>query len=142
MQTESVFVQNLQQLINVFFTQLSPHLSGQSYQCKSLNSQASSLVSTDKAAKVIFGNVEDILLLNTTLLSDLEARQQEQRLYVNSVGDILEAHLPKMDIYRFYCANQKSAERTLAELKATDPKISELLEVSTYFVCDNGVAPC
>lgn len=86
----------------------------------------------DKAAQVIFGNVEDILLLNTTLLSDLEARQQEQRLYVDTVGDVLSGHLDQMDIYRFYCANQKSAVRTLDELRSSDSRVADILDVGLY----------
>lgn len=87
------------------------------------------LCPADKAASVIFGNIEDILLLDTTLLSDLEARQKDQRLYIDSIGDILMSHLPEMYIYRTYCANQKSAGRTLDEMRAADPQVADILRV-------------
>lgn len=80
---------------------------------------------------MVFGNVEDILLVNTAFLSDLEERQKEQRLYVDTVGDILSAHIPNMDGYRFYCANQKSAARTLEDLKASDSNVADVLAVSS-----------
>ena len=53
----------------------------------------------DKALTVIFANVEDILLANTAFLSSLEQRQKACRLYVDMVGDLLEEHMPAMEIY-------------------------------------------
>ena len=52
-----------------------------------------------KAVKVVFANVEDILLVNTTFLSSLEERQKECRLYIDRIGDILRMHLANMGCY-------------------------------------------
>jgi hypothetical protein len=48
---------------------------------------------------VIFANIEDILLTNTALVSSLEERQKDCRLYVDKVGDILLKHIPSMGVY-------------------------------------------
>jgi hypothetical protein len=48
---------------------------------------------------VIFANVEDILLANTSFLSSLEERQKSCRLYIDIIGDVLEDHIGGMDIY-------------------------------------------
>ena len=53
-----------------------------------------------KAIIVIFANVEDILLTNTTFLSSLEERQRSCRLYIDNIGDILNKHLTNMTSYR------------------------------------------
>lgn len=69
-----------------------------------------------KAVTVVFANIEDILLTNTvmqyvsallsktnhflqTFMSSLEERQKECRLYVDRIGDILQAHIPNMRVY-------------------------------------------
>ncbi len=52
-----------------------------------------------KAVAVIFANVEDILLTNTTFLSSLEERQRSCRLYIDNIGDILDKHLTNMTSY-------------------------------------------
>ena len=49
-----------------------------------------------KAIMVVFANVEDILLTNTTFLSLLEERQRSCRLYIDNIGDILDQHLTNM----------------------------------------------
>ena len=53
-----------------------------------------------KAIMVIFANVEDILLTNTTFMSSLEERQRSCRLYIENIGDILDKHLTNMTCYR------------------------------------------
>lgn len=71
----------------------------------------------EKAVKVVFANIEDILLTNTVrwchrtaddylmnhslqaFLSALEERQKECRLYMDTVGDILRQHIPNMGMY-------------------------------------------
>lgn len=54
----------------------------------------------DKALTVIFANVEDILLANTSFYSSLEQRQKASRLYVDTIGDVLDDHMGNMGIYR------------------------------------------
>ena len=53
----------------------------------------------DKALTVIFANVEDILLANTSFLSSLEQRQKSCRLYIDVIGDILDDCMPSMQVY-------------------------------------------
>lgn len=53
----------------------------------------------EKAQTVIFANVEDMLLANTSFLSSLEQRQKACRLYVDTVGDLLEDHMREMGVY-------------------------------------------
>jgi hypothetical protein len=49
-----------------------------------------------KTISIIFANVEDILLTNTTFLSSLEERQRSCRLYIDTIGDILEKDMLNM----------------------------------------------
>lgn len=49
---------------------------------------------------VIFANVEDILLTNTTFLSSLEERQRSCRLYIDTIGDILDKDMVNMANYK------------------------------------------
>lgn len=53
-----------------------------------------------KAIEVVFANVEDILLTNTTFLSSLEERQRSCRLYIDNIGDTLDKHLTNMTLYK------------------------------------------
>ena len=71
----------------------------------------------EKAVKVVFANIEDILLTNTVrwnhrtpkdqlvnhslqaFLSALEERQKQCRLYMDTVGDILRQHISNMGMY-------------------------------------------
>jgi actin cytoskeleton-regulatory complex protein PAN1 len=53
-----------------------------------------------KTIVVIFANVEDVLLTNTTFLSSLEERQRSCRLYIDTIGDILDKHMTNMTIYK------------------------------------------
>ncbi len=57
----------------------------------------------------IFANVEDILLTNTTFLSSLEERQRSCRLYIDTIGDILDKDMVSMITYKvrlFSCLYQ------------------------------------
>ena len=49
---------------------------------------------------IIFANVEDILLTNTTFLSSLEERQRNCRLYIDTIGDILDKDMVNMINYK------------------------------------------
>lgn len=53
-----------------------------------------------KTISIIFANVEDILLTNTTFLSSLEERQRSCRLYIDTIGDILEKDMVNMINYK------------------------------------------
>ena len=43
----------------------------------------------DQNLSIIFSNVEDIILINTAFLSDLEELQKQYRLYIINIGDVL-----------------------------------------------------
>lgn len=109
--TEQSYVQTLQLLIEVFFSALQPILE-------------------EKARKIVFANSEEILLFNTVFLSSLEDRQKSSRLYIDSIGDIVRENVKGLEVYRGYCVNQGNARRVLADLKANDPSLRGLLEVS------------
>ncbi|KAF7972256.1 hypothetical protein HWV62_18572 [Athelia sp. TMB] len=78
--TESDYVRDLQLIVEVFYSSMIPLLD-------------------QKAITVIFANVEDILLTNTTFLSSLEERQKECRLYIDRIGDILKNNMSSMALY-------------------------------------------
>ncbi|KAG9114454.1 hypothetical protein FRC07_007636, partial [Ceratobasidium sp. 392] len=78
--TESAYVHDLQMIVEKFYASMVPLLD-------------------EKSATVIFANVEDILLCNTTFLSSLEERQKDCRLYIDQIGDILDAHMAGMAVY-------------------------------------------
>ncbi|CDO71918.1 hypothetical protein BN946_scf184940.g65 [Trametes cinnabarina] len=82
----------------------------------------------EKARTVIFANVEDILLMNTTFLSSLEERQKECRLYVDKIGDILNTNMAHLNIYMDYCVNQGSAIKVLQSLRQSNPELAACLQ--------------
>ncbi|GAA5869921.1 hypothetical protein JCM8547_008105 [Rhodosporidiobolus lusitaniae] len=108
--TEQSYVQSLQLVIEVFLNALQPVLS-------------------EKPRQVIFANVEDILLFNTVFLSELEERQRQSRLYINTIGDVLKDHMKGLgQHYRGYCCNQANAVRTLTDLKVSDRSLRTMLD--------------
>ncbi|QRW00930.1 actin cytoskeleton-regulatory complex protein pan1 [Ceratobasidium sp. AG-Ba] len=82
----------------------------------------------DKSATVIFANVEDILLCNTTFLSSLEERQKDCRLYIDQIGDILDAHMSGMAVYMPYCVHQAPAIKVLQGLRETNQELAGHLQ--------------
>ncbi|GEM10145.1 rho guanyl-nucleotide exchange factor [Rhodotorula toruloides] len=82
----------------------------------------------EKAQQVIFANIEDIVLSNTVFLSQLEERQRESRLYINTIGDVVKEHMKGLGShYRGYCVNQSNAARTLKDLKRSDSSLRTML---------------
>ncbi|TFK45949.1 hypothetical protein OE88DRAFT_1639082 [Heliocybe sulcata] len=108
--TESAYVRDLQLIVEVFYASLLPLLD-------------------TKAITVIFANVEDILLTNTTFLSSLEERQKECRLYIDRIGDILESNMSKMAVYMDYCVNQATAIKVLQSMRESNPALAAQLQV-------------
>ncbi|WWD16911.1 hypothetical protein CI109_101343 [Kwoniella shandongensis] len=82
----------------------------------------------DKALTVIFANIEDILLFNTSFLSSLEGRQRSCRLYIDRIGDVLEEHLANAGVYMTYCVNQHQAIKLLQSLRESNPELSSHLQ--------------
>lgn len=102
--TEIAHVRDLQIVVEVFFNSMQSLLS-------------------EKASTVIFANVESVLLAAVTLLSDLEARQKQDRLYVSSIGDVLDQHMSDMSVYLPYCVNQQTASEILESERKRDSRI-------------------
>ncbi|KAG8932121.1 hypothetical protein FRC01_000235 [Tulasnella sp. 417] len=117
--TESAYVRDLQLIVEVFYTTLIDVLD-------------------QKATTVIFANVEDILLCNTSFYSALEERQKDYRLYMDQVGDILQVHMSNMAVYTPYCVNQSVATKILQTIRASNPDVaSRLQKLKDDPVCRN-----
>ncbi|WVF66967.1 hypothetical protein IAT40_001710 [Kwoniella sp. CBS 6097] len=82
----------------------------------------------DKSLNVVFANIEDILLFNTSFLSSLEDRQKSCRLYIDRIGDILQDHLREAGVYMTYCVNQNQGIKLLQSLRETNPALSAHLQ--------------
>lgn len=107
--TEIAYVRDLQLIVEVFYSSMLPLLSR-------------------KEITVIFANIEDILLANTTFVSSLEERQKECRLYIDGVGDILLKHIPNMKVYLEYCVNQSMAIKVLKSLRDANSGLASHLQ--------------
>ncbi|CCM04566.1 uncharacterized protein FIBRA_06747 [Fibroporia radiculosa] len=107
--TEAAYVRDLQLIVELFYAKLMDLLD-------------------EKAVKVIFANVEDILLVNTTFLSSLEERQKECRLYVDKIGDILKKNMFELGVYVEYCVNQGTAIKLLQSLRESSPDLGPRLQ--------------
>ncbi len=102
--TETAHVRDVQIIVEVFFNSMQSMLSA-------------------KASTVIFANIESVLVTAVSYLSDLEARQKEDRLFVGAIGDVLERHMPAMSVYLPYCVNQQSASEILAAERKRDTRV-------------------
>lgn len=119
--TETAHVRDLQIIVEVFFNSMQSMLS-------------------EKASTVIFANIESVLFAAVTYLSDLEARQKEDRLFVTSIGDVLERHMPAMSVYLPYCVNQQSAGEILEAERKRDTRIDiHLLNLRTNHPAARGL---
>src|SRR4051812_27883446 len=78
-QTEQTYLRDLQLIIEVFYGPLQNILS-----------------SADQ--KKVFSNVEDLLLCNTALLSDMEDRQRKSDCVIEIIGDVFLEHVSVVDI--------------------------------------------
>ncbi|THH31859.1 hypothetical protein EUX98_g2302 [Antrodiella citrinella] len=107
--TEAAYVRDLQLIVEVFYRNLLPILD-------------------EKAITVIFANVEDILLTNTTFLSSLEERQRDCRLYIDRIGDLLKSNMAHLSVYMDYCVNQANAAKVLQSLRESRPDLFAKLQ--------------
>ncbi|GHJ86190.1 hypothetical protein NliqN6_2592 [Naganishia liquefaciens] len=107
--TEGAYVRDLQLVVEVFYA---PLLS----------------MMDESETTAIFGNLEDILLFNTSLLSSLEDRQKACRLYIDRISDILSAQLPNLFIYKEYCMKQSQAIAQLQAIRDQNTKIASYLQ--------------
>lgn len=107
--TESTHVRDVQIVVDVFFNAMQPLLQ-------------------TKAATVIFGNIEEILLASVSLLSDLEARQRSSEMFLTYIGDLLENHMKQMSVYIPYCVNQETATHILTAERNRNVRLDDLLK--------------
>ncbi|CAI2169930.1 13957_t:CDS:10 [Funneliformis geosporum] len=107
--TEQSYIRDLQMIVEIFYGPLQTILSSEE-----LNT--------------IFSNIEDILLCNTEILSDLEQRQKEDEFFVDSVGDILLKHYECLKCYKTYCGNQLNASKFLQKKRNEDKRFEEFLK--------------
>ncbi|KAF7323342.1 hypothetical protein HMN09_00115100 [Mycena chlorophos] len=107
--TEETYVKDLQLIVESFYSSMMTILER-------------------KAITVVFANIEDILLTNTTFMSELEQRQKECRLYVDRIGDILQTHMVNMAVYMEYCVNQGNAIKVLKSLRDSNPELASHLQ--------------
>jgi len=107
--TEGAYVRDLQLIVEVFLSKMIRILD-------------------EKAITVVFANIEDLLLTNTTFLSSLEDRQRDCRLYVDRIGDLLERHISQMGVYMQYCVNHANAIQVLQTLRNQKPELASLLQ--------------
>ncbi|KAI9256579.1 hypothetical protein BDA99DRAFT_516821 [Phascolomyces articulosus] len=99
--TEKTYLRDLQLVINVFYADSAKYLSRDEQD-------------------VVFSNIDELLLCNTALLSDLESRQRESAGVVNSIGDVFLKHAENLNSYSTYCRNQSFASRFLQDKRQQD----------------------
>src|SRR5687768_14888897 len=97
--TEQSYLRDLQMIIQVFYGPL-----GQRQQDFSL---------TDQELSIIFSNIQDILICNTEILSDMEQRQSEQEFLVDCIGDTILNHSDGLKCYVKYCGGQLEGSKFL-----------------------------
>ncbi|THH02546.1 hypothetical protein EW145_g6732 [Phellinidium pouzarii] len=107
--TEAAYVRDLQLIVEVFYSSMLSLLD-------------------EKEITVVFANIEDLLLVNTTFLSSLEERQKECRLYIDNIGDLLDRHMVSMGVYADYCVNQANAIKVLQSIRESRPEVSAHLQ--------------
>ncbi|KAJ3030647.1 hypothetical protein HDV00_008758 [Rhizophlyctis rosea] len=107
--TEQSYVRDLQLIIEVFYAPLQTMLQP-----------------TD--VRTLFSNIEEILLVNSLILSDLETVQAEQGFVVSGVGGLFLKHAQSLATYQSYCANMNTALKVLQRLRAADPRLAEFLK--------------
>ncbi|KAJ3050644.1 hypothetical protein HK097_008351 [Rhizophlyctis rosea] len=107
--TEQSYVRDLQLIVEVFYAPLQTLL------------QPSDV-------KSLFSNLEEILLVNSLILSDLETVQSEQEFVISGIGGMFLKHAQSLDAYQRYCANMNHAQKTLQRLRAGDPRLAEFLK--------------
>ncbi|CAG8523760.1 4631_t:CDS:10 [Paraglomus occultum] len=106
--TEQSYLCDLQMIIQTFYSPLQSRLS-------------SSELTT------LFANIDDILLVNTALLSDLEQRQEEG-IVVECIGDVFLKHADNLTCYIEYCGNQMNASKFLIMRRSADRELDQFLK--------------
>ncbi|CAO3620385.1 unnamed protein product [Cunninghamella echinulata] len=99
--TERSYLRDLQMIVNLFYAESGKYLK-------------------QNEQEVVFSNIEDLLICNTTFLSDLETRQRECANVIDCVGDIFLQHAESLKCYSTYCRNQSFASRFLQKKREED----------------------
>ncbi|KAG2207242.1 hypothetical protein INT46_008860 [Mucor plumbeus] len=99
--TERSYLSDLQMIINVFYADAGKYLS-------------------QDERDVVFSNIDDLLICNTALLSDMETRQREQANVVDKIGDVFLKHADSLQCYSTYCRNQSYATKFLQKKREDD----------------------
>ncbi|CAG8437670.1 15518_t:CDS:10 [Acaulospora morrowiae] len=108
--TEQTYLRDLQIIIEVFYDPLQDLL-------------------PKVELSMIFSNIEDILLHNTAILSDLEQRQKEDKYVVKNIGDILVKHSEGLRLYIVYCGNQLNASKFIQKKRTESKKFDDFLKM-------------
>ncbi|KAI8614258.1 Dbl homology domain-containing protein, partial [Chytriomyces sp. MP71] len=108
-QTEAHYLRDLQLILEVFYQPMAAFLS-------------------DTDLRTIFCNVEDLMMTNTVIFSDLESAQKEQHFIVNNIGELFQRHAPALDGYETYCGNQGVASRMLQKRRQENLSLQEFLK--------------
>jgi len=107
--TEQSYVNDLQLMIELFFQPLASFLSPGEI--------------TD-----LFQNIEEILVTNSLLFSDLENAQQSQNFYIERIGRIFLQHVQSLETYTAYCGNLSAGINFLQTKRQSDKKLAEYLK--------------
>ncbi|KAI8985858.1 hypothetical protein BDB01DRAFT_786574 [Pilobolus umbonatus] len=99
--TERTYLNDLQMIINLFYTDSGKYL-------------------TQDERDVVFSNIDDLLLCNTALLSDMESRQAERANVIDTLGDVFLKHADSLNCYSRYCRNQSYATKFLQKKREED----------------------
>ncbi|KAG2195516.1 hypothetical protein INT47_002712 [Mucor saturninus] len=99
--TEKTYLNDLQMIINIFYADSGKYL-------------------TQDERDVVFSNIDDLLICNTALLSDMENRQNEKANVVDKIGDVFLKHADSLQCYSTYCRNQSYATKFLQKKREDD----------------------
>ncbi|KAG2237303.1 hypothetical protein INT48_009036 [Thamnidium elegans] len=99
--TERSYLNDLQMIINIFYADSAKYLS-------------------QDERDVVFSNIDDLLICNTALLSDMETRQNEKANVVDKIGDVFLRHADSLQCYSTYCRNQSYATKFLQKKREDD----------------------
>ncbi|KAI8975146.1 hypothetical protein BDF20DRAFT_822616 [Mycotypha africana] len=91
--TERSYLSDLQMIVNIFFLDSGKYLS-------------------EDERDVVFSNIDDLLICNTALLSDMETQQREQCNVIDKIDNL--------KCYSTYCRNQSYATKFLQKKREED----------------------
>ncbi|KAJ3288737.1 Intersectin 1 (SH3 domain protein) [Borealophlyctis nickersoniae] len=108
-QTEQSYVRDLQLIVEVFYAPLTQLL-------------------TPPDIRTLFSNIEEVLFVNSLILSDFETAQIEQSFVMGGIGRLFIRHADKLSCYQPYCANFGTALKLLQKRRREDARLAEFLK--------------